>query len=101
MRQNFRTYDLAVNFYHLAEKLTLKAHLREQLARASASIVLNLAEGRAKRTTKDQLRFFDFAMGSLRECQAILTLARLQDTEACITLDTLGAHLYCLIKKAH
>ena len=100
MRTNFRTYNLAVIFYKQCTKIKLPQHLNQQLLRAAASIALNLAEGRGKRTRKDQLRFFDIAMGSLRECQVILTLANLTNSEAGSVLDTLAAHLYKLIKNA-
>ncbi len=98
--KNFRTYDLAVEFYRQAKTLVLPRHLRDQLLRAASSIALNLAEGRAKPTRPDQLRFFHFALGSLRECQAIFELERLEHTNCGNTLDQLGATLYKLIQKA-
>jgi len=45
MLQNFRTYNLAKEFYKDCEKVSCKAHIRDQLLRASLSVVLNLAEG--------------------------------------------------------
>ena len=53
---------------------------------------------RGKPTLKDQLRFFHIAMGSVRECQAILMIAEMQATAAWNTLDSLAAHLFCLIR---
>ncbi len=100
MIKNFRTYDLAVAFYHQARALPVTGDAKDQLWRAARSIVLNLAEGRGKRTTKDQVRFFTIAFGSLRECQAVLTLELLEDTEAWCLLDQLAAALYSLIKRA-
>ncbi|MEZ4753120.1 MAG: four helix bundle protein [Bdellovibrionota bacterium] len=98
--KNFRTFKLAVEFYQLASKLKVKQHLRNQLDRAASSIALNLAEGRGKRTTKDQVRFFSIAMGSLRECQAILVLAGLENNPVWEKADYLGAHLHRLIQNA-
>ena len=97
--KDFRTYQIAVDFYHLCAKLQLRYHLRDQLMRAASSIALNLAEGRGKHGMREQRRFFDIAMGSLRECQAVLILERLTDTEAWQVLDSLGAHLYRLIQR--
>ena len=85
--KNFRTFNLAVQFYHESNNLLLKGDAKEQLSRASRSIVLNLAEGRGKRTRKDQVRFFHIAMGSLRECQAVLILESLERTEEWRILD--------------
>ncbi len=98
--RNFRTYDLAVQFYRSAQKLKLGRTLREQLDRAASSIALILAEGRGRSTVKDQVRFFHIAFGSVRECQSILDLAGLKDTPAFIELDCLAAALFSLIRNA-
>ena len=63
-------------------------------------IPLNLAGGRGKPTVKDQKKFFSIAFGSLRECQAILTLAEMENSQAWRVLDNLAAHLYKLIERA-
>ena len=96
--RNFRTYELAVEFYKTTRTLKLNATLKEQLSRASSSVALNLAEGSARGTSKDQNRFFQIAFASLRESQAILDLAELQNTKATELADKLAAHLYNLMK---
>ena len=96
--KNFRTYQLAVEFYRLTRSLKLPAHLRDQLARASSSIALNLAEGAGRNTTQDQIRFFSIAFGSLRECQAILDLSDNVNSNILELADKLAAHIYRLIK---
>ena len=98
--KNFRTFTTAVEFYRLTRSLKLNSVLRDQLARASSSIALNLAEGRGKLTTQDQIRFFSIALGSTREGQAILILAQLEKSNAWTLLDSLAAQLYKLIKNA-
>ena len=98
MKNAFRTYDLAVQFYRLAQPLRLRRHLKDQLDRAAASIVLNLSEGSGRQTRTDQKKFFAIAFGSLRECQAILDLAGAQNTPVWNTADLLAAHLYRLIQ---
>ena len=98
--KNFRTLNLAVNFYRQIQCQKLPSSLSNQLERAAVSIVLNLGEGRGRVRKADQLRFFHIAMGSLRECQVILILANLENSAAWKTLDTLAAHLYKLIKHA-
>ena len=97
---NFRTFELAVTFYKDYLTLSLRRSLKDQLERAASSIALNLAEGRGKRSVADQRRFFSIAMGSLRECQAILILSDQKGSALWNLLDKLGAHLYCLIKKS-
>jgi len=61
-------------------------------------VALNLAEGSAKPTAKDQARFYSIALGSLRECQAVLELAGLESSAIAKAADRLGAHLFCLIR---
>jgi len=46
-------------------------HARDQLLRASQSIVLNIAEGNGKFRQPDRRRFFAIARGSALECAAI------------------------------
>ena len=98
MRKNFRTYTVAVEFYKLAKTLKLPRHLRDQLDRASSSIVLNLTEGSARHTKADQKKFFCIAFGSLRECQAILDLSSNAPEELINCADKLAAHIYKLIQ---
>jgi four helix bundle protein len=54
------------------QKLPKTIAVRDQLDRASTSIVLNLAEGNGKFTSPDRCRFFDIARGSALECAAAL-----------------------------
>ena len=96
--KNFRTYQLAVTFARSAASLKLAGHLRDQLLRASSSVVLNLAEGAGRAGRKDQKRFYQIAMASLRECQAILDLEQITSSEIDQLADKLGAHLYKLLR---
>ena len=100
MRNNFRTYKLAVAFYHSVGIIKLPGHLKDQLVRAAASVVLNLAEGNGRMSPKDKTRFFKIAFGSLRECQAVLDLGGPSNSEAVTGADILAAHLYRLIQNA-
>ena len=98
--KNFRTYQIAIEFIREASKLKLPGYLRDQLDRAASSIALNLAEGAGRYTKKDQRKFFIIAMGSLRECQAILDIRGVQEEYLLEIADSLGAHLFKLIKSA-
>jgi four helix bundle protein len=98
MLAHFRTYQLAVQLHAACRALRLPAYLRSQLLRAASSVALNLAEGSAKPTAKDQARFYSIALGSLRECQAVLQLADLESAAVAKAADRLGAHLFCLIR---
>ncbi len=98
--KNFRTLDIAVEFYRSAKTLPLTGSIKEQLNRASLSIPLNLSEGRSRATLKEQKRFFNIAFGSLRESQTILLIENLENTAQYRLLDKLAAHLYRLIQNA-
>jgi four helix bundle protein len=69
-------YNVAVQFQVLAAGLVPREHavLRDQLERASVSIVLNVAEGCGRRTRHDKARFFSMARGSAMESAAVLDL---------------------------
>ena len=70
-------YRLAVEFCVLAADVRPASRdLREQLERASASVVLNCAEGVGRATRADQARFFIMARGSAFECVAVLDVLR-------------------------
>ena len=56
----------------LLERMTTKIAARDQLDRASTSIVLNLAEGNGKRSYPDRSRYFDIARRSALECAGCL-----------------------------
>jgi four helix bundle protein len=56
----------------LLDRLPGSPAVRNQLARASTSIPLNIAEGNGKFTSPDRCRFFDNARGSALESAACL-----------------------------
>jgi len=70
-------YRVAVEFQTIAAGLCSRGRLgalRDQLDRASVSIVLNIAEGAGRRTRADKAHFFTIARGSATECAAVLEL---------------------------
>ncbi|MGZ3653462.1 MAG: four helix bundle protein [Bdellovibrionota bacterium] len=81
MLENFVAFGLAKELYKSCKRVRLPRNLYEQLQRASASVALNLAEGSGKRTAPEQKRFYGIALGSLRECEAILALEDVGDAK--------------------
>ncbi|MBY0314779.1 MAG: four helix bundle protein [Bdellovibrionales bacterium] len=96
--KTFRTLDLAVEFYNIVEHLKITGHLRDQVIRAAASIPLNLSEGNAKPSPKEKRRFYQTAYASLKECQTIFKMAKIEDEKVLTTADHLGASIYKLIQ---
>ena len=74
--EKLRAYQEALSFSAwvepVLEKLPAKLAARDQLDRASTSIVLNIAEGNGKRSHPDRCRYLDIARGSTVECVACL-----------------------------
>ena len=68
-----------------------KFGLTAQIRRAARSIPFNVAEGSAKRSTKEFLRFIDMAMGSVAEVQTQLILAK--------RLTYVSAEAYALLRE--
>ncbi len=92
--KNFRTYQLAIEFFKECRGIKLSTVAKDQFERALLSIPLNLAEGAAKPTEKDRRRFYFIALGSMREVQTLLVL--FGSKELVMKADRLAAHLYRL-----
>ena len=69
---------LAVDVHRLSESFPRSERfgLTSQLRRAAVSIPSNIAEGAARRTTRDLISFLYIARGSLAELETQLLLAR-------------------------
>ena len=92
-------YRLALDFIVQAnciiERLPRgKSHITDQLARASLSIALNLAEGTGKHSRLEKRRYYFTAMGSATESAALLDVClrlglidegRFQETKGKVT----------------
>jgi four helix bundle protein len=66
-RANQRVYQL------FRQNKTIPNYLRNQLGRASLSIMLNIAEGSGKFSFKDRRNFYVIARGSTFECASIVS----------------------------
>ena len=74
--EKLRAYQEALRFVAwvgpIIERLPAKLAARDQLERASTSLVLNIAEGNGKRSHPDRCRHLDIARGAVVECAACL-----------------------------
>ena len=74
--ERLKAYQKALEFVAFAgpiiDELPGKLAAKDQLDRASTSVVLNLAEGNGKRSHPERCRYFDIARGSGVECAACL-----------------------------
>lgn len=97
--KQLRVYQLALEFHRAADQLKTKGEIRDQLHRASMSVVLNIAEHYGKPSKKDRLRFLDIAFGSVRESQACLDiLGDVAPATLVATLDLLAASMWKFIQ---
>ena len=97
MLANFKSYQTALELYKKCEIIKAKAFLKDQLERASLSVVLNLVEGSAKTTAKERARFYSMSYASLRETQALLEIMNQKDIG--IIANQLGGMIYRLKSK--
>lgn len=67
-------YQVALELHTQCSVLVsvLQRVVRDQLERASLSVVLNIAEGGGRRSRRDKARFYAFARGSATEVGALL-----------------------------
>lgn len=83
--ENLTVYQKGLRFvndiFSLSEAFPARIQysLGDQLRRAALSIVNNIAEGSDKRTAKERVQFYRFALDSARECIPMLTLCRDQE----------------------
>jgi len=81
--QNLEVYKKAKAFHLDCKSLILAnkldSYVKDQLGRASFSIVLNIAEGSGKFSKPDRRNYFTTARASVFECVAILDM--LHDTD--------------------
>lgn len=66
--EELKVYQFALEFnkyvHQICSKLDSRSDIRNQLDRATNSIVLNIAEGNGKYSKKDKYRYFDISLGS-------------------------------------
>jgi four helix bundle protein len=77
--EKFVVYQKSLDFVARADVVVTglrkgRAHLANQLGRASTSIVLNIAEGAGKFHPKDKRRYYLSALGSATECAGVLDI---------------------------
>jgi four helix bundle protein len=76
--EKLRVYQEGLRFVAFVDPIIAecpgKAAVRDQLERASTSIVLNIADGNGKRSKVDRCRYLDNARGSALECAACLDI---------------------------
>lgn len=99
MLADFRAFRIAKEFYWLCRTQRVPPFIHSQLVRASSAIALNLAEGSGRATPNDQRHFYTIALGSLRECEAIIELENLSEPVLREKLDALGCIVYALAHK--
>lgn len=82
--RNFRKFNVWQNGRKLVNRVydasdTFPKHekfgLTSQVNRAAVSIILNIAEGSARRSDKDFARFLEFSIGSAFEVENVLLIA--------------------------
>ncbi len=73
-----RGIQLAINCYRLTEHFPKSElyGLTSQIRRSAVSVPSNIAEGYGRRTTKEYIQFLHIALGSLRELDTQLIIAK-------------------------
>jgi len=97
-------YHLALELQALCSSLAPGANhiLRDQLDRASLSVVLNLAEGAGRYSRKQKRHFYGIARGSATEVAAAVDVVRVRQLAApgaCYTVRSLAVRVVQLLTK--
>jgi four helix bundle protein len=102
--EKLAVYQVALELQALSATLVPPQHrvLRDQMERASLSVVLNIAEGAGRRSRKDKRRFYTMARGSACECAAAVDVLRqrhLAPEGACATARALALRVVQMLTK--
>src|SRR3989339_531797 len=81
--EKFPVYLKAEEFYALVLEMLKNKEIdkivKDQLRRATLSIVLNIAEGAGKYALADKKNFYIISRGSVNECVAILRILKIEN----------------------
>lgn len=108
--KNLIVYQKALNVVSALDENVLANNdldrsIKDQLRRASNSIVLNIAEGSSRLSRADRKNFYVIARGSALECKAALEIIfrtkKLQYPEIESTLDEVSKMLFKMISNLH
>lgn len=76
--EKLHVYQKALLFneftHKILSRIRFQTEIKNQLDRASISILLNIAEGNGKFSPKDRCRYFDISMGSTLESSACIDI---------------------------
>jgi len=76
----FPVYQESKEFYRkvceVCSAITREYALKDQISRASLSVILNIAEGSAKKSDKEFARFLEISIASMNEVVACLDVMR-------------------------
>ena len=102
--EKLEVYGLALELHAFAASKvpTLSRVLRDQLERASLSVVLNLAEGGGRRSRKDKARHYTYARGSATEvaaCFDVLKIRKLAPASECARGRSLAIRVVQMLTK--
>lgn len=97
---NFEQFPVYVKSEQVYQKLgevfankNISLSLKDQLRRATSSIVLNIAEGAGRFHKNDKKNFYLIARGSANECVAILRLLKIENHVSDSLFDDIYADL--------
>jgi four helix bundle protein len=89
----------------LKENKVIPSYAKNQLGRASLSIMLNIAEGSAKFSNRDRRNFYITARGSVFECASLVNFlhgegemtAEFKD-DLCVSYEEISKILFAMIR---
>jgi four helix bundle protein len=109
--ENLQVYQKSIQlnksiYKYIKESHQLPAYIKNQLGRASLSIMLNIAEGVGKTGPKDRRNFLVISRGSVLECAALIQFLGSEKEigenlklNIINSLEEISKMLYAMIKK--
>ena len=101
-----KAYQANQKIYRLLkENKKIMSYAKNQLGRASLSIMLNIAEGSAKFSDKDRRNFYITARGSVFECSSIISFLHAEEEietelkeELCSCYEEISKMLFTMVR---
>jgi len=99
--EDLRVYQTAIGFVgwmeEVSPEITSKVSACDHLARASAGVLLNIAEASGKRSMNERRQYIDTAYGSSLECAACLNVLCILECLRASTVHDGKGHLSTLV----
>jgi four helix bundle protein len=93
-------HRLADEFHLSCQRLEIDSDVKNKVIAASATIPLNLSQAAMKKSAREQVRFFHYALASFNECKTLIDRSGYRNDDFFRQSDQLSTWLHRLVSGA-